>query len=78
VDHDGIGARTVAAVGDAGARELLNALTRPEPERAALVGRLSARQDTVRLGELLTDLEVDEVARLPVREALRRVTEAHR
>jgi hypothetical protein len=72
IDHEDIGARIVAAVGEAGARELLDSLTRPEADRAALIGRLAQRNDAAWLAELLTDLEVDEVARLHMAEALRR------
>lgn len=72
MDHDDIGARIVAAVGVTGARELLDALTRPEADRAALIGRLAQRDDATWLAEVLTDLEVDEVARLHMTEALRR------
>jgi hypothetical protein len=72
IDHEDIGARVVAAVGEAGARELLDSLTRPEADRAALIGRLAQRNDAAWLAELLTDLEVDEVARLHMAEALRR------
>jgi hypothetical protein len=67
-----VGARIVAAVGGTGARELLDVLTRSEADRAALIGRLSLRADAEWLAELLTDLEVDEVARLHLVEALRR------
>ena len=55
-NHDDIGARIMAAVGEAGARELLDALTRPEADRAALIGRLVQRNDAAWLAELLTDL----------------------
>jgi len=71
--YDEIGRRVVAAVGDAGARELLDALTRPEAERAALIGRLAVRDDAAWLAEVLTDLEVDEIARLHLVAALRQV-----
>jgi hypothetical protein len=71
VDHNEIATRVIAAVGEAGARELLDALTRPEADRAALIGRLALRDDAEWLAELLTDLEVDEVARLNMVNALR-------
>ena len=48
-------------------------LTRPEADRAALIGRLSQRDDAAWLAEVLTDLEVDEVARLQMIDGLRRV-----
>ena len=47
-------------------------LTRPEADRAALIGRLSLRADGEWLTEVLTDLEVDEIARLRMLDALRR------
>ena len=65
-----MGARVVLAVGEDGARELLDALTRPEADRAALIGRVAQRDDAAWLAELLTDLEVDEVARLHLIAAL--------
>jgi hypothetical protein len=73
-DYDDTGARIVAAVGEPAARELLDVLTRPEADRAALIGQLHQRADKHWLAEVLTDLEVDEVARLHLIEALRRVT----
>jgi hypothetical protein len=52
---------------------LLDVLTRSDPYRAALIGRLAPpRADGEWLAEVLTDLEVDEVARLHMIEALRR------
>ena len=38
-----------------------------------MIGRLAQRNDAAWLAELLTDLEVDEVARLHMTEALRRM-----
>jgi hypothetical protein len=64
------GARVVAAVGADGVRELLDVLTRPEPDRAALIGRLHEREDTAWLVELLIDLEEDVPARLRLVAAL--------
>jgi hypothetical protein len=58
------------------ARELLDALWRPEADRAALIGRLAQRADGEWLAEVLTDLEVDEVSRLHMVEALRVVQES--
>jgi hypothetical protein len=72
IGYEDIGDRIVSAVGEAGARELLVALTRPEADRAALIGRLAQRDDAAWLAEVSTDLEVDEVARLHMTEALRR------
>jgi hypothetical protein len=74
VDPSDVGSRVVAAVGEAGAGELLDVLTRTEADRAALIGRLSLRADGDWLAELLIDLEEDEIARLHMIEALRRVT----
>lgn len=54
--------RVIEAVGEAGARELLDVLRRPEADRAALIGRLSLRADAGWLAELLIDLEEDEPA----------------
>jgi hypothetical protein len=71
VDHDEIAARVGGAVGEAGAREFLDVLTRPEADRAALIGRLAQRDDGEWLAKLLTDLEVDEVARWQATDALR-------
>ena len=73
LDHDDIGARIVAAVGEAGTREFLDALTRPEVDRAALIGRLAVRDDGEWLAEVLIDLEEDEPTRLHMVGALRRV-----
>jgi hypothetical protein len=61
----------VAAVGAAGAAELLDVLTRPNADRAALIGRLHQREDAEWLAELLIDLEEDEPARLRLVAALR-------
>ena len=70
-DHEEIASRVVAAVGEAGARELLDALTQPEADRAALIGRLHQREDAAWLAEMLIDLEEDEAARLRLVAALR-------
>lgn len=74
--HDEIATRVVAAVGEAGARQLLDVLTRREADRAALIGRLAQGADGGWFAEVLTDLEVDEVARLHMVEALRRATQS--
>ena len=71
-DHYDIGARIVAAVGEAAAQELLDAITRQEADRAALIGRLAVSDNGEWLAEVLTDPEIDEVARLHMVEALRR------
>jgi hypothetical protein len=68
-----IGARIIAAVGSDDARALLNVLTRPEVDRGALIGRLAQRGHAAWLADLLTDLEVDEVARLNLVASLQEV-----
>lgn len=45
VGDDEIGGRVVRALGEPAARELLEALERPDAERAALIRRLFARDD---------------------------------
>jgi hypothetical protein len=67
---DDIRDRIVAAVGEAGAAELLDVLTRPDADRAVLIGRLHQREDAAWLAELLIDLEEDEPARLRLVAAL--------
>jgi hypothetical protein len=69
-----VGARVVAALGEAGARELLDVLERSDADRAALIGQLHVRDDTAWLAELLMDLEDDvgEIARLRLVDVLRR------
>ena len=66
-----IGVGIVGAVGRGGATELLDAITRSDADRAALMGRLSSRDDAHWLAEILIDLETDEVARLQLVEGLR-------
>jgi hypothetical protein len=58
-EFNDLGARIVAAIGEPAARELLDALTRTNAERAALIGRLHAREDAAWLAELLVDIESD-------------------
>lgn len=64
-------ARIVAAVGEDGASELLDVLTRSDADRAALIGRLHQRADAEWMAELLIDLEEDKAARLRLVSALR-------
>ena len=64
VDYDDIRSRVIGAVGEAGARELLDVLTRSGADRAALIGRLLLRADGEWVAELLIDLEEDEPARM--------------
>lgn len=68
-----IGQRVVAALGEPAARELLDVLERSDADRAALIGRLHARDDAW-LAELLMNLEDDvgEIARLRLVDALMR------
>jgi len=72
-----VGERVVAALGEPGARELLEVLERSDAERAALIGRLHVRDDAAWLAELLMDLEDDvgEIARLVLVDALRRTVD---
>lgn len=68
-----LGAQLLEALGPGEARDLLDALTRSEAERAKLIGRLNVRDDAAWLAELLIDIEVDEPVRLQVVDALRSV-----
>jgi hypothetical protein len=71
MQSDDIAQRIFHALGASGARELLDALTRPETERPALIERLSQGADGEWLAEALTDLDVDQIAQLYVVGALR-------
>ena len=66
-----LGPRIVSHLGPERARDLLNALEHLKAERAALISGLAGRQDTGWLADLLTDLEMDEPARLRVASGLR-------
>ncbi len=66
-----LGPRIVSVLGLEPARDLLNALEHLEADRAALIGGLAGREDTGWLADLLTDLEMDEPARLRVAGGLR-------
>jgi hypothetical protein len=61
-----LGESIVAAIGRPASAELLDVLTRPEPDRAALIGRLSVRNDAAWLAEPLTEIEShpDDITRL--------------
>jgi hypothetical protein len=75
MDHDEIGAtRRRRHRRKLAPSSSLDVLTRSESDRAALIGRLSQRADAEWLAELLIDLEEDEVPRLHLVEALRRVS----
>jgi hypothetical protein len=49
--------------------DLLDAITRSEEDRAALIGRLYVRDDATWLALLLTDIGTDEMLRLQIVEA---------
>jgi hypothetical protein len=71
---DDVDTRLRTSLGEPATRELLTLLTRPETERAALIGRLRLHRNTEWLAELMADLEEDDVARHDVVEELRRVS----
>lgn len=75
---EGIGQRVVAALGEPAARELLEILERTDADRAALIGRLHARDDARWLATLLIDLEDDvgEIVGLRLVDDLRRTLDA--
>jgi hypothetical protein len=69
-----IGEQIIEAVGRGGAAELLDAITRPEADRAALIGRLTLRDDVATMFGGCRGphrLETDEPAQLRMAEALR-------
>jgi hypothetical protein len=70
---ESVGERVVSALGEPAARELLEVLEQSDADRAALIGRLHARENTAWLAELLMDFEDDvgEIARLRLLAALR-------
>ena len=72
-DLSDLGQRIVDILGPGASRELLDAITKSEEDRAAPIGRLWVREDTIWLAELLTDLETDEAVRLQVAEGIKRV-----
>jgi hypothetical protein len=65
----------VAALGEPAARELLEVVTRPEADRAALIGRLHLRDDAAWLAELLIEIESDpdDLTRLELIRALQEI-----
>jgi hypothetical protein len=71
--EENAGDRVVAALGEQGARELLEILERPDTDRASLIGRLYLRDDARWLAEILIDLEDDsgEMARSQMIDGLR-------
>ena len=74
-ENAAIGRRVVEVLGPGTARELLDVLTRGEEDRAALVGRLSQRDDASALAEMLIEIEADpdDITRLRLIDGLRRV-----
>lgn len=75
ITPDDISRRMVAALSEDGSRVLLEMLTRPDAERAALIGSVAQHADGEWLADLLTDFEVDEDSRLHLVDALRRALE---
>lgn len=67
--------RFLRQIGPAARAELLAALTAPEEARATRIGRLHTRADAQLLAELLTELEVNEPARLQMIATLRAMPE---
>jgi hypothetical protein len=53
------GKRVVGILGEGASSDLLDVITRSEDDRAALIGRLSQRQDALWLAELLIEMETD-------------------
>ena len=74
ITPEDISRRILAAISEDGARVLLDMLTRPAAERASLIGAVAQHADGEWLASLLTDFEVDEVARLHLVETLRAAT----
>jgi hypothetical protein len=75
MDPQRLGDQIVAILGEDAARELLEVLDRSVEDRASLIGRLLARDDTVALGEALLDMESDpdDLTRLRLIDALEQV-----
>ena len=71
---DDLGSRIVATLGEPAARKLLDVLTRSEADRAALIGRLSQRENGAWLADLPIEIETDpdDLIRLQIAEASRR------
>jgi hypothetical protein len=69
-----LGSRIIATLGEPASRELLDVLTRPDADRAALIGRLSRRDDAAWLAELPIEVESDpdDISRMVVVAGLRR------
>jgi hypothetical protein len=75
VDDADLGPRLIELLGEPACRELLQVLQRPEPGRAALIGRLYQREDARHAAEILMDVETDpdNLVRLRLIGALREV-----
>lgn len=69
-----LGEQIVAILGVPAATELLEVLNRSHEDRAHLIGRLLARDDTTQLAEALIEVESDpdEITRLRLIDALER------
>ncbi|MDP9331564.1 MAG: hypothetical protein M3P11_13140 [Actinomycetota bacterium] len=75
-EFDDLGSRIVSALGEPASRELLGVLaSRDDAGRAALIGWLYQRDDTIWLAELLMDIESDpdDITRLQMIGALQAV-----
>jgi hypothetical protein len=72
-ENAAISGRVVDILGPGAARELLDVLTRSEEDRAALIGRLSERDDAAWLAEIETETETDDITRLRLIKGLGRV-----
>jgi PAS domain-containing protein len=66
-----LGTQIISALGEARARQLLVTLGGSEAERAEVIAELGLGGDSAWLADLLTDLEMDEPARLRVAGGLR-------
>ena len=73
--NEALGRRVVTMLGEPAARQLLDVLTRSEEDRAALIGRLSQRDDASALAEMLIEIETDPdgITRLRLIDGLERV-----
>jgi len=58
-ENTALGQRMVEVLGSAAARQLLDVRTGSEEDRAALIGRLSQRDDDTALAEMLIEIETD-------------------
>jgi hypothetical protein len=58
-ENAALGKHMIELLGPVAARQLLDVLTRSEEHRAALIGRLSQRDDATALAEMLIEIETD-------------------